>query len=391
MNKYSLQMECLENIEAFSDEQMSREMAVIESVLDIFERTVLMMELSNSDVDIPDCSMFMESTFFQEDETPPATAPSPADPNAKPAEEGDATKKEETKVPTEEERKKYNSENQFRQMNKKGKIENIFISIIAFIPRFFGFLIQCVVKLFKKIFGKDKDEKVEKSTENAKNLTPEQKQEVAAGDGEDESKDGLGNFDVNNLTYTWWDQNEVVTKLQDLITVLSRFEITDIQSVERFNQFKWDAFNTETNQQTFRVVNTDGKTLVACKNQVLEKCKELDGALKAKQKAVSSQDPNVLLRIFSKRAREQHAANAEAVKTAKGICMTLKDISKKIGAMTSEMIKGFEKAYKKAEKILALQQNEQSTPPATNEGENETPTQGEVSTPVNNEEGDING
>jgi hypothetical protein len=66
MIKYSLQNECLENIEAFSDEQMNREMAVIESVLEIYDKTILMMELSNSDVDIPDCSMFMESTFFQE-------------------------------------------------------------------------------------------------------------------------------------------------------------------------------------------------------------------------------------------------------------------------------------------------------------------------------------
>ena len=66
MIKYSLQNECLENIEAFTDEQMSREMAVIESVLEIYNKTILMMELSNSDVDLPDCSMFMESTFFQE-------------------------------------------------------------------------------------------------------------------------------------------------------------------------------------------------------------------------------------------------------------------------------------------------------------------------------------
>jgi hypothetical protein len=155
MSKYSIQNECLEMIEAFSDEQMVSEMSVIESVLDIFERTVLMMELSNSDVDIPDCSMFMESTFFQEaDKTPPAAAPSPADPNAKPA-EGDATKKEETKVPTEEERKKYNSQNQFRQMNKKGNIEHIVVSILLFIPRLLGFLIQALVKLVKKIKNGD--------------------------------------------------------------------------------------------------------------------------------------------------------------------------------------------------------------------------------------------
>ena len=45
MSKYSLQTECLENIEAFSDEHINREMAVIESVLEIFDKTILMMEL----------------------------------------------------------------------------------------------------------------------------------------------------------------------------------------------------------------------------------------------------------------------------------------------------------------------------------------------------------
>jgi Sec-independent protein translocase protein TatA len=134
-----------------------------------------MMELSNSDVDIPDCSMFMESTFFQEaDKTPPAAAPSPADPNAKPA-EGDATKKEETKVPTEEERKKYNSQNQFRQMNKKGNIEHIVVSILLFIPRLLGFLIQALVKLVKKIKNGDSKEKAQK----ADNATPEEKAAAA--------------------------------------------------------------------------------------------------------------------------------------------------------------------------------------------------------------------
>ena len=73
MSKYSIQNECLEMIEAFSDEQMSSDMAVIESVLDIFDKTILMMELSNEPVDIPDVSMFMESAFFQEDgDQPPA-------------------------------------------------------------------------------------------------------------------------------------------------------------------------------------------------------------------------------------------------------------------------------------------------------------------------------
>ena len=165
MIKYSLQNECLENIEAFTDEQMSREMAVIESVLEIYNKTILMMELSNSDVDLPDCSMFMESTFFQEEETPPTegnattttpkegSSPAPAtsatggQPAQQPTQnnaQGDGKDKSgETKKPmTEEERKAYNKEHWVRMKNKKGNLENIFISIIAFIPRLLGFINQ---------------------------------------------------------------------------------------------------------------------------------------------------------------------------------------------------------------------------------------------------------
>ena len=136
MIKYSLQNECLENIEAFTDEQMSREMAVIESVLEIYNKTILMMELSNSDVDIPDCSMFMESTFFQEEEVkegaPATAADSPKE--GQPAQGDGKDKSGETKKPmTEEERKAYNKEHWVRMKTKDGKTENIFISIIRII------------------------------------------------------------------------------------------------------------------------------------------------------------------------------------------------------------------------------------------------------------------
>ena len=188
MIKYSLQNECLENIEAFSDEQMSREMAVIESVLEIYNKTILMMELSNSDVDLPDCSMFMESTFFQESDgdttgngqtsgggqSAPAAAPSAAEgqPAQQPAQnnaQGD------TKKPmTEEERKAYNKEHWVRMKNKKGNLENIFISIIAFIPRLLGFIIQSIVRFFKKLTNKENDDDIKNAQKDAETLTEEE-------------------------------------------------------------------------------------------------------------------------------------------------------------------------------------------------------------------------
>jgi hypothetical protein len=193
MIKYSLQNECLENIEAFSDEQMSSDMAVIESVLDIFDKTILMMELSNEPVDIPDVSMFMESAFFQEqnegDQSQAADGNTGDGEKSNPAPTTDQSSGNNTSsdnntqnnTMSEADRKAYNKEHWVRMKNKKGKVENIFISIIAFIPRLLGFLIQCIVKLFKKIFNKDTNQK---ANECAK-TTSEQRQEVVKELGTD--------------------------------------------------------------------------------------------------------------------------------------------------------------------------------------------------------------
>lgn len=214
MIKYSLQSECLENIEAFTDEQISREMAVIESVLEIYNKTILMMELSNNDVDLPDCSMFMESTFFQEGEVegasaadqpkegqpaqaaPSATGGQPAQQPAQSNAQGDGKdKSNETKKPmTEEERKKYNAEHHFRKVNKEGKIENMFISIITFIPRLFMLPIKLLINLIKK-------KKNNKATENAKNATPEEKAKVAQALKKDEGKN-TGNTKIEDGAIT---------------------------------------------------------------------------------------------------------------------------------------------------------------------------------------------
>lgn len=192
MSKYSLQMECLENIEAFSDEQISREMAVIESVLEIYDKTILMMELSNNDVDVPDCSMFMESTFFQEDETPSTgndqsqTGGNPTPPaenanqnntqttnnNDTQSTNNDAQNKSGKGGKVTNNSEEYNKDHHFRKANKEGKLENIFISIIMFIPRLLSLPIKLLINFIKK-------KKNDKATENAKKATPEEKAKVA--------------------------------------------------------------------------------------------------------------------------------------------------------------------------------------------------------------------
>jgi hypothetical protein len=169
---------------------MSSDMAVIESVLDIFDKTILMMELSNNDVDIPDCSMFMESTFFQEDETPTENSQTANDgEKSDTASTSDQSSSNNTSsdnntqnnTMSDADRNAYNKEHWVRMKNKKGKLENIFISIIAFIPRLLGFLIQSIVRLFKKIFDKDTNQK---ANECAK-TTPEQRQEIVKKLGTD--------------------------------------------------------------------------------------------------------------------------------------------------------------------------------------------------------------
>ena len=225
MIKYSIQNECLEYIEAFTDEQMNREMAVIESVLDVFDKTILMMELSNSDVNIPDCSMFMESAFFQEDEvntggdavvnnasggggevsnTPTADQSSNNNTSSGDNNQNGDNKDTNTKSTfTEKDQKAYNKEHWVRMKTKEGKLENIFISIIAFIPRLLGFLIQCIVKLFKKIFNKDTQAKAEEIDKTPDNVVAEAAQKVDsqlnADDGKTPEADAAKQANADNV------------------------------------------------------------------------------------------------------------------------------------------------------------------------------------------------
>lgn len=214
MSRYSLQTECLENIEALSDEQLASEMAVIESAFDIFEKSILMMELAADTDIVPDCPIFMES-FIQEDgETDqggqPANnntqapadnggnnqAPAATDNNNTSANNNGDAKANENKPMTDAERKAYNKEHWVRMKTKKGKLENIFVSIIAFIPRLIGFLIQSIVRLFKKIGNKD----TEKKAQDIANASPEAKKKAAEQVGEtvDASAQGSAPADNNN-------------------------------------------------------------------------------------------------------------------------------------------------------------------------------------------------
>ena len=303
MSKYSIQNECLEMIGAFSDEQINSEMTVIESVLDIFDKSILMMELTNADIDLPECPMFMESFLFQE--APDATGgeqnQTPEN-NAQDANASESTDnadaKKSTNTISEEERKKYNSEHQFRQKNKKGKVENWFFSIILFIPRFLGFLIQCVVKLFKKIFNKDADKKVKDASKKATNLTADQKAKLAenakteedenntntdanANNGEQntngQNNSKAGEFDVNTLMFKWWDHRQLIQEIERLRLLFESFNINDAESVKKFVTGTDGQVKISVDIGNIQVVAIQGDLLVDAKNEEHAKLKIMNG------------------------------------------------------------------------------------------------------------------
>lgn len=206
MSKYSLQMECLENIEAFSDEQMNREMAVIESVLEIYDKTILMMELSNNDVDVPDCSMFMESTFFQEADPPTTgndqsqTGGNPAPPagntnqnNAQTANNNSQNKSAKGEKVTNNP-EEYNKDHHFRKANKEGKLENVFISILLFIPRLLTLPFKLIVNAIKN--HKSNGEAAKK----AESATPDEKKKVVDGIKNENGQDGVAVDENGNIS-----------------------------------------------------------------------------------------------------------------------------------------------------------------------------------------------
>lgn len=422
MIKYSLQNECLENIEAFSDEQMNREMAVIESVLEIYDKTILMMELSNSDVDIPDCSMFMESTFFQElNETPTENAQSanggeggevgqPA-----PAPQGDQQNNGQTgnvgqnannnnngqkTPPTDAERDKYNSEHQFRQMNKKGNTENMFISIIAFIPRLLGFIIQSIVKFFKKIFNKESSENIKNAGTNAANASKETLEKAANASqpesgGDDQSQNiNLGTFDPKTKRWNMFDGQAMSNILQEIATVLGNININEYKTLQQqhanlktasdklkgFNQIQWyDAEPFEKNMTKL------GEQLDLIKNEAEKQRKNIDANKQNISLQASAENGN---------SSKVGLATANDLKNLKDLCYGLRELCKSVSDKLNTSLQAFMNCDKSAKIINeessvktddSQEQQQPQAQPQQNQGQPQPPQP-----PVNNNGGGEN-
>lgn len=373
MSKYSIKNECLEMIEAFSDEQINSEMTVIESVLDIFDKSILMMELTNADIDLPECPMFMESFLIQEADAAGGEQNQTPENNAQDANASESTDnadaKKSTNTISEEERKKYNSEHQFRQKNKKGKVENWFFSIILFIPRFLGFLIQCVVKLFKKIFNKDADKKVKDASKKATNLTAEQKAKLAenakteegenntntdtnANNGEQntngENNSKAGTFDVNTLMFKWWDHRQLIQEIERLRLLFESFNLNDAESVKKFVTGTDGQVKISVDIGNIQVVAIQGDLLVDAKNEELNALKalsDLAGKKKAEVEKVK-EDRNLWTNFVGKFKGE-----SAALKAARGVCDKLKQVCTEVSNMTKNMFDAYVKTVKWANEI----------------------------------------
>jgi hypothetical protein len=366
MNKYSIQNECLESIEAFSDKQIESEMAVFESVMDVFEKTILMMELANSDIDLPNCAIFTESMLIQEMD--PADPNQPTDGQAAPAggEQQQQQQQQATKsAPTEAERKAYNSENQFRQMNKKGETENIFVSIILFIPRLLGFLIQCVVKLFKKITNKENDKAVANTANQLANLSQEEIDEIGREVNEGE---GQPLFNTQTRKWGWFDETKVIQSISEASKALEGFNVLSSQEFT-------NAINALAQAQTTlgaaleARVEVDGAQMVTSKNTLLQHMKGLSDKAEQSKETIKNVVEN---RKFDK----------GDAKLARDLCNKLKDYEAKFftgkffkSSVANTIIKAYEKALKVAKNLEAKNQ-QQGDQTAQNNGQPQTPQQG---------------
>lgn len=221
MSRYSLTNECIKSINDYDDQSFIAEMSVLSALLDSYEKAITIMEYSGNVPEVNDLSLFQESAFFQEEEVENGqpsgdVSNTSTDGQVNTQQDNNNTNNnqnngQQQKTMSEKERKEYNKKHWIRQINKKGNVENIFISIIAFIIRFFMFLGRCLVKLFKKITGKD----VKKETEDIKNADPSKKDEAvknienAINNPDNTQQDSQnGNNNTNNNQTANNDNNE---------------------------------------------------------------------------------------------------------------------------------------------------------------------------------------
>ena len=418
MIKYSLQNECLENIEAFSDEQMSSDMAVIESVLDIFDKTILMMELSNEPVDIPDVSMFMESAFFQEmeNQTSAADGNTGGSEESNPAQTADQSSSNNTSsdnntqnnTMSDADRKAYNKEHWVRMKNKEGKLENIFISIIAFIPRLLGFIIQCIVRFFKKLFNKEADEEIKKSDSSVQTLSPEEITEAVSktDTGSVESTDNTnpseskeppaqspapatptptpasannnnaqpsqpnatneqknaGTINPQTKMWEWYDEQNIIKCIENCEKIIKLFALDNYSNIQKLKKFMPDI--TKQFDETMKArIEVQGNVLVNSKNNITNRFNAFEKSIEGTKDELDKyiKDNNLIKqRLLGK---DKVSTRGQEVLDLKNSVNLLKNFSKSFNDGSTEIIKSYNETVRRARALNNVAANKGSSQP----------------------------
>ena len=418
MIKYSLQNECLENIEAFSDEQMSSDMAVIESVLDIFDKTILMMELSNEPIDIPDVSMFMESAFYQEEgDPPPATDgntgdgeksnPAPAADQSSNNNNTSSDNNTQNNTMSEADRKAYNKEHWVRMKNKEGKLENIFISIIAFIPRLLGFIIQCIVRFFKKLFNKEADEEIKKSDSSVQTLSAEEITEaVSEADAEpaedtggadtSESKEPpaqssapatptptpapannnaqppqpnatneqktAGTINPQTKMWEWYDEQNIIKCIENCEKIIKLFTLDNYSNIQKLKKFMPDV--TKQFDETMKArIEVQGNVLVNSKNNITNRFNAFEKSIEGTKAELDKyiEDNNLIkTKLFDK---DEVSSRGQVVLDLKNSVGLLKNFSKSFSEGSTKIVNSYNTTARDARKINKAAANKGSSQP----------------------------
>lgn len=325
-SKYtSIQNECLDLIEAYSEEQYHAEMAVIDSVLDMFDKISCLMEYSNPDnISIPDCSMFMESTFFQEsDGGDTGTNTSGGDPsvdNKGEAQPESQQQQQNTQNQTTDNnqtnnttnREQYNKDHPFRKMNDKGKIENIFISILKFIPRLLKFI-------FNKI---TKSNDTSALTKEATSSTPEERQQVIQklqnvelpdgvsvnGNNLEAAKDNeTASLDINNMTVNI-EETGSGEKIEEIATAANKLANADLNSPQQIIQQSSEQSQTNSKRVVLQLTSFEkekekyNNLAEQTKKELEEAIKRINAKIEELEKASNDKSTNLAIVIKNRKA-----------------------------------------------------------------------------------------
>ena len=276
--------------------------------------------------------------------------------------------------------------------NKEGKLENIFISIIAFIPRLLGFIIQAIVKFFKKIFNKESSENIKNAGNNAANASNETLEKAAKASqpesgGDNQSQPiNLGIFDPKTKRWNMFDGQTMSNILKEIATVLGNININEYKTLQQqhanlktasdklkgFNQIQWyDATSFGKNMAML------GEQLDIIKNEAEKQSKNIDANKQSISLQASAENGNIPKVGF---------ATATDLKNLKDLCNGLRELCKSLSDKLNASLQAFMNCDKSAE-IINNESSVNINNPQQGQPQAESP---QPQPSVNNNQGGVN-